>query len=152
MLQQLIGKWKLIENDKQFTQFLSYYGYNWFKIKAALLTNVDVTISIVNQQPLNIKRFIESSFLTTNEDYIFDNNTHISNNIHNLHNLHKKHTITNDKIISYINGYCLNQPDKIVQWTETVYLTSSSTMVSIREWKDNNNNSIRTTQLFEKYN
>ena len=145
MLQQLIGKWKLIENDKQFTKFLSYYGYNWFKIKAALLTNVDVTISIVNQQPLTINRFIESSFLTTNEEYIFDNNTHISNN------LHKKHTITNDKIISYINGYCLNQPDKMVQWTETVYLTSTSTMVSIREWKDDNN-SISTTQLFEKYN
>lgn len=145
MLQQLIGKWKLIENDKQFTKFLSYYGYNWFKIKAALLTNVDVTISIVNQQPVTINRFIESSFLTTNEEYIFDNNTHISNN------LHKKHTITNDKIISYINGYCLNQPDKMVQWTETVYLTSTSTMVSIREWKDDNN-SISTTQLFEKYN
>ena len=102
MLQHnIIGKWKLIENDTQFTQFLSYYGYNWLKIKDALLTNVDVTISIVNQQPLTINRFIESSFLTTNEDYIFDNNTHISNNIHNLH---KKHTITNDKMISYING------------------------------------------------
>ena len=146
MLQQLIGKWKLIENDKQFTQFLSYYGYNWFKIKAALLTNVDVTISIVNQQPLTINRFIESSFLTTNEDYIFDNNTHLSNN------LYKKHTITNDKIISYINGYCLNQPNKMIQWTETVYLTSTTTMVTIREWEDNNNNSILTTQLFEKYN
>lgn len=144
MLQQLIGKWKLVENDTHFKDFLSYYGYNWFKTKTALLSHVDVTISIVCEKPLTINRFIESSLLTTSENYIFDNNTHISNN------LNKKHIITNDKIISYINGPCLNDSNKIIQWIETVHLTNDNTMVTQREWTDANNNTIISTQLFSK--
>ena len=145
MIDDFIGKWKLETNDENFKNFLYYYGYNWIKANAALVSNVDVTIIKKNTNPIIISRLIDSSFLTTHEDYIFDNEFNT-----NSYNLQKKHQYINNQILSDIKGSSICNT-RLVEWKEISYIHNNNLIIT-RKWINEDNQRIESTQVYSKLN
>ena len=121
-MEQFIGKWKLLKNNN-FDDFLKYYQYGWIKRKLALTSNIDLTI-ISTDDPNRITRLIESTFLTAQEDYIFDGEFHITNT-----NLYKLHKFEDNQILSEVKN-------DLFHWHE-VNIIEGNKLIITRKWNEN---------------
>ena len=122
-MEQFIGKWKLEEN-KNFDDFLKYYQYGWIKRKLALSSNIDLTIQATKKEN-ELLRIIESTFLNTQETYIFDGKFHKTPS-----NLEKLHLLKDNKLISRVKSKQFN-------WYETNFIENNKLIIQ-RKWFEDN--------------
>ena len=125
-MDNFIGKWQLKENIN-LDEFLIYYQYSWLKRKSALASNVDLILEKVSNNSL--KRTIDSTFMKSDELYIFDEQFH-DNNMELL----KKHTFRDNCIISSIKSTD-NSVYNFV-WVETASLDNNELNIK-RNWIEN---------------
>ena len=134
-MDKFIGKWKL-ETNENFDKFLKYYKYNWFKIQAALISNIDLDIVKLDDNKYN--RIINSTFMTAEEIYYIDNTFHA-----NMEEVKKKHRQEGDILVTKAEF-------KDISWDETTQLTDSKLVIE-RCWTEGST-TLTCKQIFVKSN
>lgn len=125
-MDQFTGVWKLEKNDN-LEEFLYYNGYSMFGAMAALASNIDLTLTKLNDTMLT--RTVDSAFMKTTEDYIFDDQFH-----ENSEKLSKKHLFHNNMIYTTVKS-TLDNPIKM-NWTEIAQIVDNKLIIS-RTWINN---------------
>jgi len=139
-MNNLVGTWKL-EKNVNFGQFLEFFGYNWLRRKAALVSNIDLSLMPTSQEGV-YKRKIDSTFMKDKESYIVDGKPY--NNDKDLTKIHK---IEGDMLVSTISGKP-NGLKKEIKWTETIQIQNGN-MVICRMW-DKDGKTVGCRQIFSK--
>ena len=139
-MKEFLGKWELKKNENV-DKFLKYFGYGWIKRKAALMSNIQLTLTFLNENAFT--RNINSTFMNTSEEYHLDGKER-----ENSENLIKKHLYNskNKCIVSEIKSSLQSQ--KKIKWTETVKF-SNDILIIKRVWQENNVTN-DCTQYFKK--
>ncbi len=127
-MNNLVGTWKLQKNT-DFGQFLGYFGFGWIKEKAALVSNIDITLTHIKDD--DYVRKIHSTFMKDEEHYIIDGKPY-----NNEKGLTKRHKLEGNKLVSVINGKPNNLQNEI-RWTETIEIDGED-MIIRRTWDDVN--------------
>ncbi len=135
-MDQFVGTWKL-EKNINFEEFLIYFNYSWVKRKLALASNIDLTIKKIDKN--HFKRIINSTFLKSSEDYMFDNQFHT-----NEQGLEKSHNIIENEIHTQVKN-------NNIQWTELNKIIDSKLVIT-RKWIDENGKIQKCSQIFIKIN
>ena len=135
-MDKFIGKW-ILEENINFDDFLKYYQYGWIKRKLALSSNIDLTIQKTNKEN-RLLRIIDSTFLKTQEEYIFDGKFHKT-----PLNLEKYHLLENNQIVTEVKS-------DLFHWYETNTIKENKLIIQ-RKWFENG---IEKTcsQIFTKQN
>ena len=139
-MNNLVGTWKL-EKNVNFGQFLEFFGYNWLRRKAALVSNIDLSLMPTAQEGV-YKRKIDSTFMKDEENYIVDGKPY-----NNGKDLTKIHKVESDMLVSTISGKPNGLKNEI-KWTETIQIRDGN-MVICRIW-DKNGKTIGCRQIFSK--
>ena len=143
-METFIGTW-VLETNENLDEFLTYYGYSWVKRKAALASNIDLTIDQI-QTNNAIKRTIDSTFMKNSEIYNF--NSEESENEENLIKSHLFHHDTNS-IISNVkssDSHPLN-----INWVETAQINGNKLIIK-RSWLENGIQKYCTQNFVRKLN
>ena len=119
-----VGNWEL-ETDDNLEEFLKFYEYNWFSIKAALLASVHVNFSkSVSENSLN--RTVFSTFLKGSEKYIFDKEFRL-----NSENLNKRHSLIENRLGEFvINSEIVKKDNNLINWREQVKIENNKLHLS----------------------
>ena len=137
-----VGNWELETNDN-LEEFLKFYEYNWFSIKAALLASVHVNFSkSVSENSLN--RTVFSTFLKGSEKYIFDKEFRL-----NSENLNKRHSLIENRLGEFvINSEIVKKDNNLINWREQVKIENNKLHLS-RFWNVGNTE-YSCKQIFKK--
>lgn len=124
-MEQFCGKWELQQNEN-FGAFLDYYQYPWMLQKLALISNIDVNITLLG--PLKLRREIDSTFYKKTEDCTFDNSLFVSDE-----GFHKRHRFEKNQILSDVT-----HPEKGITFHDCCYIENDKLIVE-KTWEKNGN-------------
>lgn len=74
MIDSFVGRWKLLSNSDNFEEFLVHNGYGFLKRKAALLSNITVTLTKMDE--MTLYKAVDSTFLNLEEYVKVDGKPH----------------------------------------------------------------------------
>ena len=134
-MDNFIGTWKL-ETNENFDKFLKYYKYGWLKIQAALISNIDLTLTKTAENQYN--RIIDSTFMKATETYNIDGQYHA-----NSENVNKKHTVVDEQLHTSANT-------DDIEWNEITQIINDKLVIE-RRWVEGGNQ-LTCKQIFVRAN
>jgi hypothetical protein len=141
-LDNFLGNW-ILETNKNLEEFLKFYEYSWFSMKAALLANVELIFKKTEIKN-SIERTVNSTFLKGTELYTFDQQFHL-----NPENLKKKHILKTDTSgNSIIQSVILKNDNNLIIWHEEAKILNDKLIIT-RYWNVGNSK-YDCQQIFKK--